>query len=198
MYLLTSFFVAYLGIISSSVPLSKKNLFREYTPLPFVGKYSIGDTTTSAVFLGKANMKIVELQDSSSSLEYLLRQDDKSTDVYERRVALEVIAVPLLRPNVEVAISTSLLLLKPSSTTTLTSSAGDGALLQRDGGLMDNMRFIMSQGIELGQHLFLYHSSKHAYVTLDGMSHTNAPRNHFTLMTTLKFNTFIYTYVYTR
>jgi len=129
---------------AASVTRSK---FGEFTTLPRIGKYKSGDTIVPAVFLAKSNLNTISLED-------IEEENEKGIfDVFERRIAKDVIPVPIVRPDIEVALLNSLSLVRsPASQTSTTISNSKGALTQRDGGIWDNLRFLLSEGIELGDY----------------------------------------------
>ena len=129
---------------AASVTRSK---FGEFTTLPKIGKYKSGDTIVPAVFLAKSNLNIINLED-------IEEENEKGIfDVFERRIAKDVIPVPIVRPDIEVALLNSLSLVRsPASQASTTISNSKGALTQRDGGIWDNLRFLLSEGIELGDY----------------------------------------------
>ena len=126
----------------SSIP--RKVVFREYSPIPLIGKYLVGDALTDAVFLGKTNLKIVDIADD---------EENKSgglVDVFERRVARDVVPVPITRTDINAAILNLFSDMKQQTSASMSFSGGAGAVSMRDGGVFDNIRFLLSQGVELG------------------------------------------------
>ena len=142
--------------------------FKEYTPVPIIGKYLIPPSAPSsqkrfgaplvgprsseslsyvpAVFLGPISMQVVDLDDKAS---------DDGNRVIERRVAKALIPIPLLRQDVEFTIGHSIGLLKSAgegagAVSSSTSAPSTAVVTGRDGGIMDNVRFIFSEGGEIG------------------------------------------------
>lgn len=139
-FVVLSYILCFFGNQPQSKASSPRNQFRDYTLIPVMGKYKSGDVLTNAIFLGKSNLKILDIDDSEDG-------DDVLRNVYERRVAKEVVPI-LLRQNIQDAMYSSLRLLKQSPN--MAVGRTNSVLTTRDGGLLDDMRFVLSQGVELG------------------------------------------------
>ena len=126
-------------LLSVASQLPRKFTFREYSVVPAMGTYLVPPASSvSACFLGPAvQMEAFEVDD-------LVTKED----VFERRVLRNLIPVPLLRQDVEQAIEQSM----PSRTEggSSISSISSSVLLERDGGLLDSLRFVFSQGGQIG------------------------------------------------
>ena len=122
--------------------VARKYEFSSFKPLPYVGKYNVGpgapsvqrlaagDGSVPAVFLGLAKgMEIVEINS-------------------ERKVARRVIPAPILRPDVDVALSQTFAQLR--GTSSIAGSQASSVITDRDGGCFDSLRYIFAQGLEFG------------------------------------------------
>lgn len=66
---------------------------QEYTIVPFIGKYApSSDVKTDAIYLSKPNMRVVDIKDKEEPG----KMGDQK-DIYQRRIAKQVIPVPLTR-----------------------------------------------------------------------------------------------------
>ena len=84
------------SLLLSMSSSSKKAQMQDYTIVPIIGTYappSDNDIKTDAIYLSKPNMKIVEIKDKQEAVV----GSDGEKHVYERRVAKDVIPVPLMR-----------------------------------------------------------------------------------------------------
>ena len=81
----------YALLMSSSS--SRKTQMQEYTIVPIIGKYTpSSDVKTDAIYLSKPNMRVVDIKDKEEPG----KMGDQK-DIYQRRIAKQVIPVPLTR-----------------------------------------------------------------------------------------------------
>ena len=72
---------------------SKGTQMQDYTIVPIMGTYCpSSDVKIDAMYLSKPNMKVVDIKDQEKS-----GSVEGEKEVYERRIAKDVIPVPLLR-----------------------------------------------------------------------------------------------------
>jgi len=130
-------------MLFTNCSVSRKPQFREYSTIPIIGKYNSGNNQCSAIYLAKSNLQIIELADIEDKIM------EPQIDVYERRVAKDVLPIPLLRSDIEFSIINCLSIIK-SPNSAITSGGGEKVLSSRDGGILDNLRYLLSEGYEIG------------------------------------------------